>query len=580
MRTARGIVSGCARQQGAMAIAFGAVLLLGVLFAALVLDVGRWYMEDRRLQKAVDTIAMQYAMHGGYCGGDSMGQTPSAGDVEAALVDQDLRNPVTVVNAAFGFMDRDDGVRQFVADGDQPEAFLLQARQEVPRSIVADALFPGTVTLEKTAVARRVPTATFAVGSWLARIDSEEDRGLVNMLLEGLLGGEVDLDLVSYQGLAATRASLGDLLGAGETVIGAEAGTLDGLLGSTVNLGELGDLVVTALERDNRSTAAVDALVVGIDAGAGEEPIRIGDILVADQASENAALDTELAVGDLLLNGIMLANGQSAVDLDLSSSIDDLVDVQAQLAIIEAPQMALGPPGYLPDGTPKTEARTAQLRLQLEVVLDPLGLGLAIPIQLAVEAASASGIFEDLTCRTMTRQTMDAGFSMETSAATVAIGAFGDLENPDSGIDGGGTIVGDSGLIEVTLEGTVILGEGETSRLDVTGVDRNEHLPQSFSVGGSALSSGLAESALSIEVEILQSSCGGGLLGSLTGSLCDLVNSLANTTTSALSSAILGLLDEVILALIEPLLELLGINVAGADVELIDLGDGRTELIL
>jgi len=55
-----------------MAIGFAVVLLLGVLVVALVLDVGRWYMEDRRLQKAVDTVAMQYAMHEGYCAGQSM----------------------------------------------------------------------------------------------------------------------------------------------------------------------------------------------------------------------------------------------------------------------------------------------------------------------------------------------------------------------------------------------------------------------------------------------------------------------------------------------------------------------------
>lgn len=344
---------------------------------------------------------------------------------------QDLRNPVTVMNAVFGFMDREDGVRQFVTESDQPEAFLLRARQEVPRSIVASGLFPGTVTLEKTAVARRVPVATFSVGSWLARIDSS-NVGLVNALLGALVGGSVDLDLVSYQGLAAADVSLGDLLGAGETFLGAGVGTPEELLNADLTLGQLGDIFVEALSRSGQSTAEIQALLADVAVGA-LGTIRLADVLSVDDGRGQSALDAAVGLGELLVASLMLANERSALELDLDGlniSIPGVTNLRsdARVAVIEPPQIAIGRPG-------EAVARTAQVRLQLNNELDVtlLGIPLAdVPLNVALGAAEGEAALDGIRCRTITNDAFGVGLSVATTAVGLQLGQFDNMESSGS----------------------------------------------------------------------------------------------------------------------------------------------------
>lgn len=561
------------RERGAMAIGLAIVLLLGVLFVALVLDVGRWYMEDRRLQKAVDTVAMQYAMHDGYCAGESMGQDPAAGEVEAALVDQDLRNPVTVMNAVFGFMDREDGVRQFVADSDQPEAFLLRAQQEIPRSIVVGALFPGTVTLEKTAVAQRVPVATFSVGSWLARVDSS-NSGLLNALLGGLLGSSLDLSAVSYQGIADAEVSIADLLGAGEIEIGAEAGTVEGLLDADVTLGQLGQLMASALQRGSGSQADIDGLLGPIQLAPLPEAFRLGDILAIDSGAAGAATDATVRAADLLLAGAMIANANNAVNVDLdgiSLNVPGLasLDTTAQLAVIEPPRIAVGRPGLSPSGEPFAEARNAQVRLQLGLNAS-VGLSIPllpslveVPLNVAVDAANANARLDSIRCRRLAREDLDAGLTLDSSAVDVQLGTFSDLGAADGVIEPGGSGVSVlGGTLTLNISGDFPVAAMAGGDVMFEGVSRDQlPEPASASLGQSGSVVGPASGNFDID--------GSGLIGSL-------VNPLSQTV----SGVLLPLLDLVVSAIVNPLLELLGISAAGADVELIDIDDGRTELIL
>ena len=542
-----------------MAIGLAIVLLLGVLFVALVLDVGRWYMEDRRLQKAVDTVAMQYAMHDGYCAGQGMGPDPAAGEVEAALVNQDLRNPVTVMNAVFGFMDREDGVRQFVTESDQPEAFLLRARQEVPRSIVASGLFPGTVTLEKTAVARRVPVATFSVGSWLARIDSS-NVGLVNALLGALVGGSVDLDLVSYQGLAAADVSLGDLLGAGETVLGAGVGTPEELLNADLTLGQLGDIFVEALSRSGQSTAEIQALLADVAVGA-LGTIRLADVLSVDDGTGQSALDAAVGLGDLLVASLMLANERSALELDLDGlniSIPGVTNLRsdARVAVIEPPQIAIGRPG-------EAVARTAQVRLQLNNELDVtlLGIPLAdVPLNVALGAAEGEAALDGIRCRRITNDAFGVDLSVATTAVGLQLGQFDNMESSGS-VTGQSAVTIGGGLLNIRLtmqlDATPSPGSQSAISFDVS----RDALPRSGTTGGGGLFGGIG-SDLQINLTVL----GVGLLPSGLQSL--------------LGRLLRDLLNLLVATIIDPLLELLGLRLAGADVELIDVSEGPIELIL
>ena len=182
------------RQIGAIGLFAILTLLLAILFAALAVDTGRLLMEDRRLQTVADMAALDASSVAGSCG------TGNLADVEAMAAASDARNNYNglPLDVQVGEIDVGaGGVRQFTpAAIEQATSVSVTASKSVPASFFAGGIFGNQTTLQANAVAGREAIAGFSACSMLLSTGSD---GLLNSIFEGVLGGPVDLDILSYE---------------------------------------------------------------------------------------------------------------------------------------------------------------------------------------------------------------------------------------------------------------------------------------------------------------------------------------------------------------------------------------------
>lgn len=195
------------------------------------------------------------------------------------------------------------------------------------------------------------------------------DDGLARRLVSRLLGANVDLDLVGWNGLANTSITMRELA----AELG--AGSVGEVLQTEVTVAELASAMLTVLQ-NNGADADVLATVAEIDAldeSHTLDPVELGEVIVVDPGSEDSALDATVdaasllfATGQAALIEGALADGEHFATVGIEVSGLGTVELQ----LVEAPQVAWGQPGKKSDGTWRTQATTAQTRLQVDLPLD------------------------------------------------------------------------------------------------------------------------------------------------------------------------------------------------------------------
>ena len=212
--------------------------------------------------------------------------------------------------------------------------------------------------------------AGISVGSFLARVNAS--TGLLNSVLGGFIGG--NLTLVGYTGIAAGAVQprpAPPQLG---------FGTVDELLAANITYRNLLNATAAALSAkgDTASLNARAAVLALATAANSALSLKLGDLIKVATGDGNSAADADINVHQLAMMAAQVANGSNAVSVNLStSSLGGLGGLlsgsgnSVELKVIEPPQMAIGPAAQDPDGTWKTVARTAQVRLYVQ--LRPLG---------------------------------------------------------------------------------------------------------------------------------------------------------------------------------------------------------------
>ncbi|PSJ48131.1 hypothetical protein C7H85_04930 [Zobellella endophytica] len=374
------------RQRGAAAIAFLLLFISLLLFAALAIDAGRLFVEQRRLQKQADLAALALGRGACYIDGEQR-----AAEMEILVRDALIANgfaPDEVnMQLQFGRAGIVDSHWRIDTGATPDGAGRVVLRRPVPASLLAGGLFGQDITLAAQAGIDKQMTVGYSLGSGLAALDD----GLLNALLGGLLGAELDLDLVHYQGLAVTRVNLGHLLQLLGETRGTELtlGSVDELLEAEVPLGELLQLMLAAA--DQEQAAGLDLGLVGNSlrtaAEVNEVMVRLGDLLLLatpgdeDEARQlrRAALQTRLNALELIKGAVMLSNIDNAVDLGLDTGdlplISDLAGLSVRARVIAPPRYRLG---RLPGDSGDMYLETAQLRLELTVDI------LSVPLDLNV----------------------------------------------------------------------------------------------------------------------------------------------------------------------------------------------------
>ena len=440
-------------QSGAFSIMAAATLLMSLLFLVLVLDSGRLYLEQRRLQKVADTAALESIarIETGNC---------YTSPTDAALFAEDnaRRNKfltsseqsirtrcVTVISI--------DGLRKVEIAEQYNPAVEVTTFHSVPASLVIKAQsilsnIPSTITLQATAVAERgEPTATFSVGSQLLRLENSK---LLGQLLKNVGLNPEHLTVLDSEGLANATITPAGLLKALGVNIGihelkalSPQGLIDlvdtkvGLLGIDELLAISAEVVsdsVLGLELDVLRQGILSApLLKDIKVNVLGDDNRTGLLKLISNTGEplGSALDAQINLGDIISTAILLGVHESGQSVSIPRL--NLLGQEIRLGIVEPPSIGVGPVG--------TQAYNAQIRLHLGVDTSKiLGgalswltetlLGTRINLPIWIDLVSGHGTLDKISCDA---QPPTVDISVESKILNVCIGKLPDeLKWPDS----------------------------------------------------------------------------------------------------------------------------------------------------
>jgi uncharacterized membrane protein len=370
------------RQRGAIGLMAAVTLGLALLFMLLVLDSGRLYLEQRKLQRVADMAALEAANQQGVCNGN----LPSAVALATAAA---TRNGFSAsaersLSVSCGTLSTNvANLRTFSADASASQAVQVIARHTVPTSVAAGVatLFSGgprnlDTQLQAVAVAASPgpPRAQLNIRNALVTVDSTNGP-LLNAVFGGLLGGAVNLSVAQWNGLLNTDINLLSYLKQLAVVANVDAGNFTQVLGTSVTLTQLVQAAAQALPQ---STSTLDAAagIAALQLAAQVAPLKnlqLGNLLDIDTASPTAGLDANVQLLTLLQAMVQLANSKNAASVELPIKVGALANATVRIRVVEPPQFsAVGNPEKAkldPKGADQIYVHTAQIRVLASVQL-------------------------------------------------------------------------------------------------------------------------------------------------------------------------------------------------------------------
>lgn len=383
-------------------LAIAGWLLIAV--AALgVIDVANVFLVRRNLQRVADLAATA----GAQAVGSSSSSAAACSNAIAAAQQNARANGfsagrATTITVTCGRWDPSTyaAPTYFSASGVPRNAVQVVVRQQVSYFFIAGP----AQTVQASGIAKASTIGAFSLGTSVATLDG----GLVNGLLNALLGSNLSLDVLSYRSLAGASVKLGDLMAA------LNIGTVEQLLDTKLTVGQLATAMVSALSRGGAANATVVRALGTIAAAApGGPAVRLGNtsatngLLSIGLDDSQAAADASIGVLDALLVAAEIANGQNAVNLGAALNLGPIAKVSAQLRIVQPPVIAIGEAGQDASGNWRTSAHSAQVRLYLHVQVlnlnSPL-LGLvgisALNLPIYIEAGQGTAYLQSTQCTT------------------------------------------------------------------------------------------------------------------------------------------------------------------------------------
>jgi len=497
--------------------------------AALAVDLGVQRVARRDMQAVADVVALDLARQlDGRTWSQLHGHLDEWAEKSAERNDSGVARPT--VTAVLGTVDPahydpaapDSYFTPITSDsGGIPSAVRVTAVGRVDFSIHG-----GSGAVVRTAIASSDSSACFKLGSYALSLSSANSP-----LLNLLIGDALNVSAVSYTGLANANVSLLGL--AAELGVG----TTDELLAlDNLSLGQLYLAAAHVLQKQGGETADVTLLNNLASLGLGSLPhIRFGD-LIALQPGDDAALGASVNLLDLVATSAFIANGTNALAVpNLSVSVPGLASVTGSLKVIEGPQMACG-------GVGVTKAHTAQVKLHLTITLEPLNLlnilllGLITAdakVELDVELAPATGTLRKIQCG----PGQPDGIDVEVASALTQLGLSLPINVKLIGIP----IVSISGGV-----GTTAPAANGTAQIRVPPNTYNSPV----STGTGTILPGLTISDLHAV-----------LLGVI--DLSPILDAVSDVVLTPIVNPLLANINNLLL---KPLTDLLGINLAGADV--------------
>ncbi|MCB4363210.1 hypothetical protein KIH07_05655 [Hydrogenophaga taeniospiralis] len=552
--------------QAAMTLGIAAFLLVG-------LDLGYLFFMKRELQKTADLAALAAAPHV---------QASNCAPAQAVALEHVTHNlegytptvvcghwdPTYTAEKAFSAGDF-NAVR--VSFNATPPALLPL---DMDRSIYVEAV----TTIDP-------PVAAFTVGSRLLRLEA----GSLLPSILGVLGVDLDdTDILSYQGLAnalITPAGLLEALGIPVTT-DLDVGTLNALADiQNLSLGTLLNASVTALQAQGSAADAQVALLTHLIAHLSADALNTqiplfgnGDtpgVLLGLDSSGTSALDAEVDLLSLVGTALTVANGEHLVDLpDLSIPT---LGVAARASVVEPPAVGIGGIG--------TVAHTAQIRLYLRAQTDEiplvggllglLGTGLDLP--LILELVQSTGTLTAVDCQS---ERQNASIAVSSAPVALCIGRFQDM-----------TSVSDSNNDHFFSENNRCVADGGNGVPDAPDGVRDHQILSVLDLFGLPI---IPPARVALPLLSSQAPVNTGPLNEpsdpLDGTHQATVSAASlgvSQTVSSITDALLGeglgdvlaTLDPILDAIVQSLLDVLGLNLGETDVEVLSVSCGKARLV-
>jgi len=602
------------RQSGSVAT-LGALWLMIAVICLATIDIGNVFWQKRELQKIADLAALAGAQ----------GETPAACQANAARI-ATLNGMTGVPQVECGNWTPSPGVadtRTYFVNGASP---LNASRVTVARTVPYLFLFSVTAAngrqVEAVATAARSrPLAQLRIRSTLLVIDDKKSA-ILNPIIGGLLGGNLNIQAVGWNGLANAHVSLLDFfkeLGGKKGLIDINATVIDyeKILDAPISALDVVNVMLTLFQRpisngDSASAvnAAITALNAVIAANISNVQITLRKILNVSSGLPEAALQTQLNALNIIQLLAQVSGQKNGVAVKGNAlDIPGVAGVKLNLKVIEPPQASVI--AALPTASASSYAnaavavKTAQIQALISVdlkVLDGLsglvnalggliGLLTSVSPQLTtlptrfdvqVEGVGAQAWVENGQCLPTRRMRVHA----ETSVAKIRFGRFGNSadeaftnafsKNPSSYlqpfkiIDIGRQILlsreaGYYGGIGLKIDSSEALKDSKIFDLSapdsLLSLNSNNEAFQKFSMKG--LIASLQGLFGNNKIEVIQPPSGSDILAGLLDLVTKLVAEILKTLSTVIAQILAPLLDPVL----NQLLGLLGIDLAQAELE-------------
>lgn len=363
------VPSSAARQRGAIGLMAVVTLGLALLFMLVVIDSGRLYLEQRKLQRIADMAALEAAGQLAVCTGSG----PQATAIARVAATRNGHAPGNPLTASCGYLQTGaNSLRTFTRDNDRNEAIRVDVSNTVATSVAGGVYslaqgsgVPLTTTLQAHAVASlpMPPQAMLSVRTTLATVDSRQSV-LLNALLSAL-GGTVQLDLAGWQGIASTQLNLLGYLDQLAIDLDLKAGDYQQLLTADATATQLLQAAVKVLQQSGAAANVVTDLGKVALGASNSTLLQLGDLLDIQNGTAQAGLDASIQLLQLVQGVIQLAVSESAATVDLPISVLGLVNGRVRLKVIEPQQIsAVGDPR-----TDELRVHTAQVRAMISLDL-------------------------------------------------------------------------------------------------------------------------------------------------------------------------------------------------------------------
>lgn len=546
-------------ERGNVAILFAFAMVLSTVIGAFAVDEGALYLQRRSAQSAVDLAAIAAAEDPANAFSIARDSLQQAGLVNASATDDMLEAGTAggQLNVTAGGYTTDSTVAvasRFVANASSPNA--VRVRYSQPGQLYFAQSWAHQPTVGVEAVASAVPSVTFSVGSTLATLQD----GIANAVLNALLGSNVNLSAVSYNGLLNARVNLFGFLDALAQELGITAGTYNDVLAASANQGLIAKALADTLTGANAAAAMTLAQSLGHNGNVKiGQLFDLGDFGALDIGTgQSSGYLATLSALEVLTSSAALSDGTHEVALNLAANVPGLTSLTMAVTVGEPQQFA----SWFGIDSNGGVVRTAQVRLSF---VAKLGGGLAllyktVTVPLYLQVAYAEAKVQSAACPTGGASTGSAVIATLPGVASMSLGlvadpAFSDFSatptvNP-------ATLINASPLLKVTSSATAAVGN-ET--------------PTPLSFSADDITGGVVHTASTSD--FTQS-----LTTSLFSSLSLGVNGLSLSTVSQALGSLLTPLTPVIDTAASTMLNALGIDLGSADVEVYGVHCTRAVLV-